>query len=281
MLKKVMKYEWISTGKVLVLIHIVLAIVTLIGNLEIGFMKQSGNADWASGNTAAGTVMNTIFGVSLFVYILIVFTAVVGTLVYLIVRYYKSMYTDEGYLTHTLPVNTHTIMWGKTIVAVCWFIIDAAAVILSIWSIVSTATGVHFSELTDEIGKLIAESGMSSQIPGLVILFVINMILTVLCSWEKIMASFSLGQLANDHRVLLSIAIYIGLNIVSEIVGFIIGLGNMNTWMEGAMDNAVSSAFPTTLMTKVMWIGAVYDLIFTAAFYIIAYTITKKKLNLE
>lgn len=34
MLKKVLKYEWISTGRILVILHIALALVTLLGNIE-------------------------------------------------------------------------------------------------------------------------------------------------------------------------------------------------------------------------------------------------------
>lgn len=100
MLGKVMKYEWISTGRILVLLHLVLAVFTVIGNLELRIMNGSDSV--IPENTRA-----LIEGITMTVYVLIVFTAFVGTTVYLIVRFYKSMYTDEGYLTHTLPVGTH------------------------------------------------------------------------------------------------------------------------------------------------------------------------------
>ena len=272
MLGKVMKYEWISTGRILVLLHLVLAVFTVIGNLELRIMNGSDSV--IPENTRA-----LIEGITMTVYVLIVFTAFVGTTVYLIVRFYKSMYTDEGYLTHTLPVGTHSLLWGKTIVAFCWMLIDMAAVVLSVSTIVVAGTGTTYMDIWQEILKMFDDPVASEMIPHLIPLIMIGGILQLLCTWEKITASFALGQLANEHRVLLSIAIYIGLNIVSNIVAFVVMFNGMVAISRMASIDSPELAFG--LMHGVSVSAIIFNLVFAAVFYVITYMVTSRKLNLE
>ena len=280
MLKKVLKYEWISTGRILVILHIALALVTLLGNIEVGYLKnkmgylsENGGTVQMEGALGALTVAGVV------AYILIVFAAVVGTTVYLIVRYYKSMYTDEGYLTHTLPVQTHTTMIGKTIVAVCWMVIDGVAVALSAWSIISRGIGVHFSEVWSTITNAFAEAGIRNMLWVFIVLTVVDIIICTLSRWEQITASFAIGQLSNDHKILMSVASYIGLNIAMQIVGFILGINTGNI-LFGVEMGGINQE-PAQVILKMLILMTVYSAIFAAVFYAISYFITKKKLNLE
>ena len=280
MLKKVLKYEWISTGRILVILHIALAIVTLLGNIEVGYLKSKiGYLSVNGGTVQMEGALGALTVAGIVAYILIVFAAVVGTMVYLIVRYYKSMYTDEGYLTHTLPVQTHTIMLGKMIVAVCWMMIDGIAVVLSAWSIISRGIGIRFAEVWSEITNALSQAGIRNMLWAFIVLAVIDIILCTLSRWEQVTASFALGQLSNDHKILMSVASYIGLNIVLQIIGFIFGI-NTSKLFFGIEMGGINQE-PAQVVMKMMIMMAVYSAIITAVFYIISYFITKKKLNIE
>ena len=280
MLKKVLKYEWISTGRILVILHIALAIVTLLGNIEVGYLKSKiGYLSVNGGTVQMEGALGALTVAGIVAYILIVFAAVVGTMVYLIVRYYKSMYTDEGYLTHTLPVQTHTIMLGKMIVAVCWMMIDVIAVVLSAWSIISRGIGIRFAEVWSEITNALSQAGIRNMLWTFIVLAVIDIILCTLSRWEQVTASFALAQLSNDHKILMSVASYIGLNIVLQIIGFIFGI-NTSKLFFGIEMGGINQE-PAQVVMKMMIMMAVYSAIITAVFYIISYFITKKKLNIE
>ena len=56
MLKKVLKYEWISTGRILVILHIALALVTLLGNIEVGYLKNKMGYLSENGGTALSQI---------------------------------------------------------------------------------------------------------------------------------------------------------------------------------------------------------------------------------
>ena len=47
----------------------------------------------------------------------------------IVVRYYKSLYTDEGYLTLTLPATRGQLLFSKAFAACVWSILDLAIVI--------------------------------------------------------------------------------------------------------------------------------------------------------
>ena len=52
-----------------------------------------------------------------------------ATSILIVVRYYKSLYTDEGYLTLTLPATRGQLLFSKAFAACVWSILDLAIVI--------------------------------------------------------------------------------------------------------------------------------------------------------
>ena len=92
MLGKLIKHEWKAIAKPLAIMHIALILMAIIGKvlLNIEVLKK---ADY-------------VWGALLMLYILAVITLEIGTQIYLAVRFYKNMYTDEGYLSFTLPVKS-------------------------------------------------------------------------------------------------------------------------------------------------------------------------------
>lgn len=48
------------------------------------------------------------------------FASSIITLIFILMRYYKNFFTDEGYLTFTLPVTPHELLWTKLISGMIW-----------------------------------------------------------------------------------------------------------------------------------------------------------------
>lgn len=79
--------------------------------------------------------------ISLFSIILMIACPLV-TYVIVIMRFYKSCYGDEGYLTQTLPVSGKQIYFSKLLVAFCWCLLSILLVFLLLFSLMSLLTGV-------------------------------------------------------------------------------------------------------------------------------------------
>lgn len=71
---------------------------------------------------------NGLMGV---LYVVVILGCLFGTVVINIVRFYKNLVTDEGYLTFTLPVSSKQIIASKLISSLVMDILMAFAVLVS------------------------------------------------------------------------------------------------------------------------------------------------------
>lgn len=116
MLSKLIKHEFRALSRFLLPIHILLLVACLIGR----FMFQA---------MAMMDLPNVILIVS-FVFLISIWIVVpCATSILIVVRYYKSLYTDEGYLTLTLPATRGQLLFSKAFAACVWSILDLAIVI--------------------------------------------------------------------------------------------------------------------------------------------------------
>ena len=79
-----------------------------------------------------------MLGLSIFFYVLAIAAGSIAVTVCVAVRYYKNVYTDEGYLTNTLPVTARQIVISKLSVGILWSIITGAVVCISVMSLIYT-----------------------------------------------------------------------------------------------------------------------------------------------
>lgn len=121
MFLKVFKYDFIAVFKRFIPIVIVVFGLSIFARL-VNLMD-------ASKNFMTGMLIgigNTIFIISLV-------TIMIYTIVLVIVRYVRSLFKDQGYLTHTLPVNKHQLLLSQLLVAVIMTTISILIIILGIF----------------------------------------------------------------------------------------------------------------------------------------------------
>ena len=108
MFSKLLKHELRATGRVMPFIYIATAFLLLVSyilhRLELG------------------AVSNITLAVSL----LGAVAMIVVTLVTIVMRYYKSMFGAEGFLTNTLPVKAGPLVLSKALVSIFWYVISYA-----------------------------------------------------------------------------------------------------------------------------------------------------------
>jgi hypothetical protein len=92
MLGKLIKHEWKAVGKILAIVHLALILMAIVGKIMLSIQVLS----------EAGLLWRML----LLIYVFSVIAVGVGTHIYLAIRFYKNMYTDEGYLSFTLPVKS-------------------------------------------------------------------------------------------------------------------------------------------------------------------------------
>lgn len=116
MLGKLFKYEWRSISKLLLPIH---GFVLLFALLSRFYFTISGGTD-ALLNTDS-TIIGTLTMLLIFALVIVISSIAIFTYIY----------TDQGYLTNTLPVTPSQLLLSKELAALLWLLIDV--VVISIW----------------------------------------------------------------------------------------------------------------------------------------------------
>lgn len=93
MLGKLLKYEFKNTYKLMFIIYGIMAFVTILGCIAM-----YSNSDPAG---MTNQIQEIFFTAAMVFYVLGVFALFVVSYVYMCVHFYKTMYSDQGYLTHT------------------------------------------------------------------------------------------------------------------------------------------------------------------------------------
>lgn len=123
MLGKLMKQEWLSTWKIpTVLIGVVFAAATIFGLFCASPVWDL--MDWWGADV--------IFSATILLFYGALMCCGVGTSIYLAVRYYRSMYSNEGYLTHTLPVTPNQLLLSKMINFSIWELLSVICIVFNI-----------------------------------------------------------------------------------------------------------------------------------------------------
>lgn len=108
MLGKLIKHEWRAVWKVPGFVNLFLLLYTFAGILSLH------SSIWESDNK----IIETLLILATFFYFISIIVISFIVMVYITVRFFKNIYTDEGYLMHTLPVSQEDCSFPN-----CWFLL--------------------------------------------------------------------------------------------------------------------------------------------------------------
>ena len=213
---KLVKYEIKSSIKLMCVIWTALILVSILFSISIHVLNDyAGVARHSALNTIAA-VIEVATGFMCFA----VFIAlIVMTLGIVIIRFYKGLLGDEGYLMHTLPVKPWQLITGKGIVAACVVAVSIAVSIISMLILLGSESFSLMQELTRSIGWI---WDVDPKFTLFVVEGILLLVLYTLKSIYHIYASLAIGQLAGKHRILLSIADYIGISVSITVISILV-----------------------------------------------------------
>ena len=207
MLGKLMKQEWLSTWKIpTVLIGVVFAAATIFGLFCASPVWDL--MDWWGADV--------IFSATILLFYGALMCCGVGTSIYLAVRYYRSMYSNEGYLTHTLPVTPNQLLLSKMINFSIWELLSVICIVFNIMLFAAfiVLREVGYRSLFESFQEVLMEMQdilNSEYATGWELFMVLTIILILVGTVSKsllYMGSVNIGQLWARHRVAGAILVY-------------------------------------------------------------------------
>lgn len=261
MFAKLLKQEWRGSRKVIgVLCAVILISGVIIGTTALAMTKWGslGDSDVAA-TLALLLVMACVIAVAL---------SCAASIVYVLCRFYRSRFTEEGYLTYTLPVSNHSLMLSSILMSAAemLLVLVAAAVAVMVafgifalalpWQEVGPDTWNAFRETAACVFRSLGEN---AGVLGQAIAFVVLMGLSKLM--ELMLAVTLGGMAAKKHPVLMAVLVYYGLEFVRLLV-------------------MVTMVTKVMRMEPVLAATNVVSLVVIIGGYFLIYWLTDKKLNL-
>ncbi|GHU41310.1 ABC transporter permease [Clostridia bacterium] len=284
MLGKLIKHDFKYLGRVLLPVNLILLGLSILGVL---FAKTP---LFHSGDYTAIAVLLTIG------YSLSIGAAILLSILFPILCFYRNLFSAQGYLSFTLPTTPWLLLTSKLITSLCFAVLNAIVILVS--GFLFILSGVGFSSISFAVKEYLSGLGVQhyTDLNGvshtqttvhaltgydpvpflfvLVLMLLIGYAFTMLTGY----VSIAIGQQSNKRKVGSSIAIYIVLSIVINAVSStVMAFTNPSpiqdiTWGVGTHISSVSPLFSSTL---------ILNLILGAVFFVVCGLIMNKRVNLE
>lgn len=251
MFKKCLKYDMRALGKIWLIASAVMLLLAVICALGVSCLP------WATFIMAQESSNESPFllflGIALFFVGMITYMAIIyaiaiftgGTNIMLYVRYYLHFFTDQGYLTFTLPVKRSTLFWSK---AVSGMIYMLGSAVVSVISALIVLAGFLFPTLISpqvggamgmDFSGLFAHATLEDILCGIVtvILFVVLMIAVEFASLMMQYLIITLAATMFRNLKFLSVII------AYVIVGAVFGIGYFATYFIWVIYLALTVSF--------------------------------------
>ena len=209
-----------------------------------------------------------------------------GTSIIIAVRFYKNLFSDEGYLTNTLPVTKGMHLLSKTIAGSLWCLIDTlliclCAYILMAVPVITEPLSAHWDEFIHLLGFQ-GQGDLNLFLLYMLLLSVVSAVGNVVI----IEASIIFGQLFNGHKVLGAVVAYFVITTITSIAATV-AMGVQGILSDSiAMNSGTASMAPESIdlagyLTDIMNLSLILSLCLTVILYLLSYFIMRRKINLS
>ena len=267
MLGKLLKHDFIGMGKVVLPSNALLVLMTIIAMIIIRTRVL------ATQGLEALTVTLVFF------FVLSIIAVCVTTYLFPVIYYYRAMFSNQGYLTFTLPASTWMIFISKVVAAFSLYVINLLVL-----------TGIFFALFPYD-----ADTMMLSQVDlalrgtfdmslaGFTTWTILILLISLLFNAIMYFASINIGQLMAKHKIIGSVLSYLGLTtiiqILATIIIVIVGFAASNRNID--VFNYDTTSMTVTVLHTFFNIFTGFLVVIGGVLFLISGLILKKKVNLD
>lgn len=274
MLKKLLKYDLRS----------VFRFWWIVALISVGMAVLGGFAQSILYNDDIPRVINVIASIVVFFSYFCMMGLAVLTQVLLFIRFYRNFFTDEGYLTFTLPVKRETLLNSKVLAG---FIAMAAAaavcalnlsIIFAIPQYEVFRSGEFFSGIKEGLREIPDHLVGPLIVMGIEALVLAALVLLLSVLFLYCCITFG-SMLVKKGKLFASIGMYYGIG--SAIINamqliLVLSVGSITVWME-----PISEWQAPTIVTLILLGGILFLAALCALVYAFTHWMLGRKLNLS
>lgn len=282
MLRKLLKYEFRATGKIMGPVLCASLFASVLGFFLFFALRDPRLVPaLAEKQPALSFAFNTLLGILAFFTYVVGFSTIVVTVFILLRRFYRNFFTDEGYLTFTLPVSTHSLLWAKIVSGFVWTMLGLIAdafCVFSLFLAIAEPEGSVLDWIRDMwLGMketLLATFGKTDT-TWILVEIALTVIVSVLYQLMLYYFAMSLGSMiAKKHKIWAAIGMYF---VINTVVGWI----DMLSILLLMPSVFLSAGDVSTVTSDMLLVASFVSLAVGMGEYFLTNAILKKKLNLN
>ena len=272
MFAKLLKYEWRATKGFVWLMFLISLSAAVVGGLSLQHLMRVSQ-------TQAQQTLLTVMVLLIFLAAMVaLLVCAAANLFFTLWRFYRSRFTQEGYLTFTLPVTTHQILLSSVVNcllgAFCALVTLAVSYIFMGLVACAGFPGFFSSrwEILEALFQSIGWLFTGENVP-LFFQMVAQILISGVCEIPVIMLVITVGAvLAKKHKVVAAVAVYYGIQMAQVLITGAVGTaaGTSLLLLDASASYGWTLTF-STLLTVAVGIAS----------YFLMYYLVKRKLNLS
>ena len=271
MLRRLVKYDMRAIARIALPLYMASGIISLLccGVLYFTF----GFAEEIDSFFSAILITGGLYAIA--VLTIIAMAVVMGVVV--IARYYRAVFTDEGYLNLVIPVSRRRLLSSKIASSVIWVLLSAIVAVACLVVSVLLPTLLYDTSLISEAIDLIrAEAGIDGEEKTLLVYAFCVRLAISLCDLIKdvmlVITAITVGSaFFKRFRICACILLYLGISLSEQAVFSL---------MKAIVAVLSSSSAWVSVTLNAMLELALIFVTFTVGYFISAYAL-EKKLDLE
>lgn len=257
MLKKLLKYDLKWSYKALIIFYILSIIFAILTRIFL--------------NIQEGILFSIIGKIMQGITITLLINILINNILRIWARTIKNFYSDESYLTHTLPIKKETLFLSKVLTTIITLLTSTIVIVISLLI-------CYYSKENIEILKNILNQINISNITiiSTILIFYLEMLFLILTGITAII----LGYKQNNNKLIKSLIfgliIYFTMQILILLIIFIIGLFNQQI-----MNLFKTNNITPTILKHILSLSIIIYIVYNIILYIIGKNTFKKGVNID
>lgn len=267
MIRKLIKYELLATRRMIIPFQILMISITLMNAIFLRIEKDNG----FSNRIIEIILTSTQAVVTIATFLFITY--------WTLRRFYKDIYSEQAYLTHTLPVKSWEHIVSKVTVAFLWWI---TTFIFWFASMIGLGIIIAPEDFREFCTTVITEWEKITQLIPMDIMgrYIVHILISIILSgiyfYIKAYCAIGFGQMMPSHKILSSIGFYIIFGIVENCLSMIAFWDALTE--TGEIEDSLTSMLQW--ISKVMLYGNIFSIFAIAIYFIILKYLMEKKLDI-
>ena len=275
-LGKLIKYDFMDVSKLIIPFYIGMGVMGIVIRIFWFVLLNEKIDERVRISTGVFQVM------SYFGYAIAIIGIILMTYYAVIIRYYRSIYGNEGYLTNTLPIETYEIILAKLLTFFSWFVVNGIIIFFTFWFIIPVEGIIKANIFRPEVLHEI-ETFLRHSVGAALIIAIISMLAMTI---EKILFLFlcvSIANMVKSYKILTGIGAYVILGgiigLIKQVILTFTYIFDKNYDNYGNSEREVLRTFENVFNTN---LGMLFtSIVFSVIIFFVVNYLLKNKLNLE